>query len=68
MHHEDSASLFNKDEVAILMWYLKELLEDVLPEDIGLMAPYRKQVGTNCALQLCTSTLPTQKLFKTWIS
>ncbi|XP_030225957.1 putative helicase mov-10-B.1 [Gadus morhua] len=44
MHHEDNASLFNKDEVAILMWYLEALLEDVPPEDIGLMAPYRKQV------------------------
>ncbi|XP_056456855.1 putative helicase mov-10-B.1 isoform X2 [Gadus chalcogrammus] len=49
MHREDNASLFNaslfnEDEVAILMRYLKKLLEDVLPEDIGLIAPYRKQV------------------------
>ncbi|CAL8275381.1 unnamed protein product [Boreogadus saida] len=39
-----NASLFNEDEVAILMRYLKALLEDVPPGDIGLMAPYRKQV------------------------
>ncbi|CAL8250101.1 unnamed protein product [Arctogadus glacialis] len=49
MHREDNASLFNaslfnEDEVAILMRYLKALLEDVPPGDIGLIAPYRKQV------------------------
>ena len=63
MHRVDSPSLFNEYEVAILMQYLKELLKVVPPGDIGLMAPYRKQVGTNYALQQCTSNLPMHKLW-----
>ncbi|CAL8250107.1 unnamed protein product [Arctogadus glacialis] len=50
MHREDNASTVQRLTVqrrrlvAILMRYLKALLEDVPPGDIGLIAPYRKQV------------------------
>uniref|UniRef100_A0A665U4J2 RNA helicase n=1 Tax=Echeneis naucrates TaxID=173247 RepID=A0A665U4J2_ECHNA len=50
-----SPSFFNRDEVEVLMGYLKKVLQTqgkkghgtISPKDIGIIAPYRKQVGMN---------------------
>lgn len=48
-----SPSFFNRTEVEVLMDYVKKLLQThskkgratIAPKDIGIIAPYRKQVG-----------------------
>lgn len=51
-----SPSFFNRAEVEVLMDYVKKLLQTqakkglatIAPRDIGIIAPYRKQVRMNC--------------------
>ena len=52
----NSPSFFNVAEVEQLMDYVKKLLQSdgrkgrykILPKDIGIIAPYRKQVAMAC--------------------
>ena len=52
MREETSPSFFNPTEVSIVMDYVTKLLDTkrnkVKETDIGIISPYRKQVGTLC--------------------
>lgn len=50
MREERSPSFFNPDEVSIVVDYVKHLMDikkiKLKESDIGVISPYRKQVGT----------------------
>ena len=50
MREEKSPSFFNPEEAAVVVQYVKDLKDargiNVLPSQIGVISPYRKQVGS----------------------
>ena len=48
MREEKSPSFFNPEEAAVVLQYVKDLKDargiNVLPSQIGIISPYRKQV------------------------
>ena len=62
MREEKSPSFFNPEEAAVVVQYVKDLKDargiNVLPSQIGVISPYRKQVQNTVAWLQKISILP----------